>query len=78
VDNQQLFNFVVSIAGFLAVFVFYQVMQRLQKLEDHMSAMKEDLHKDYVHKDDYRSDIKEVKDILRQIFDKLDAKQDKT
>jgi hypothetical protein len=30
-----------------------------------------------VQKDDYRSDIKEVKDILRQIFDKLDAKQDK-
>lgn len=77
-DNQQLFNFVVSIAGFLAVFVFYQVMQRLQKLEDNHASMKEDLHKDYVHKDDYRADIKEVKDILRQIFDKLDSKQDKT
>ena len=33
-DNQQLFNLVVSIAGFLAMFIFYQVMQRLQKAED--------------------------------------------
>jgi len=72
-DNQQLFNLVVSIAGFLAVFVFYQVMQRLQKLEDELKT----LPRDYVAKDDYRSDIKEVKEILRQIFEKLDHKADK-
>jgi len=73
VDNQQLFNFVVSVAGFLAVFVFNWITRKIQKLEDEMKQ----LPHDYVQKDDYRSDIKEVKDILRQIFDKLDAKQDK-
>jgi hypothetical protein len=77
-DNQQLFNLVVSIAGFLAVFVFYQVMQRLQRLEDTVSALEKQLPHDYVTKDDYRADIKEVKDILRQIFDKLDGKADKS
>ncbi len=76
-DNQQLFNLVVSVAGFLAVFVFYQVMQRLQRLEDNVAALEKQLPNDYVKKDDYRADIKEVKDILRQIFDKLDAKADK-
>lgn len=77
-DNQQLFNLVVSIAGFLAVFVFYQVMQRLQRLEDTLSSLEKQLPHDYVTKDDYRADIKEVKDILRQIFDKLDGKADKS
>ena len=72
-DNQQLFNFVVSIAGFLGAFVFYNVVQRIQKLEDKVS----DLPKEYVQKDDYRADIAEIKSILKQIFDKLDAKQDK-
>lgn len=76
-DNQQLFNLVVSVAGFLVVFVFYQVMQRLQKLEDSLSALEKQLPHDYVTKNDYRADIKEVKDILRQIFDKLDGKADK-
>mgnify|MGYP001275831607 CR=1 FL=1 len=76
-DNQQLFNLVVSIAGFLGAFVFYQIMQRLQRNEDKMAELERSLPHDYVQKDDYRSDIKEVKDILRQIFDKLDAKQDK-
>jgi len=76
-DNQQLFNLVVSIAGFLATFVFYQVMQRLQRAEDAVNALKEKLSGEYVHKEDYRNDIKELKDMLRQIFDKLDNKQDK-
>jgi hypothetical protein len=77
-DNQQLFNLVVSVAGFLAVFVFYQVMQRLQRLEDSLSALEKQLPHDYVTKDDYRADIKDIKDILRQIFDKLDGKADKS
>lgn len=76
-DNQQLFNLVVSIAGFLAMFVFYQIMQRLQRSEDSIAALKDKLASEYVHKEDYRSDIKELKDMLRQIFDKLDNKQDK-
>ena len=76
-DNQQLFNLVVSVAGFLAVFVFYQVMQRLQRLEDTLSSLEKQLPHDYVSKDDYKSDIKDIKDILRQIFEKLDNKADK-
>jgi hypothetical protein len=76
-DNQQLFNLVVSVAGILAVFVFYQVMQRLQRMEDSLSALEKQLPHDYVTKDDYRSDIAEVKSILKQIFDKLDGKADK-
>jgi len=73
VDNQQLFNIVVSIAGFLAVFVFNWFTRKVQKLEDKIAEMP----KEYVAKQDYRSDIDEVKMILRQIFDKLDAKADK-
>lgn len=76
-DNQQLFNLVVSVAGFLVIFVFYQVMQRIQKLEDNLGTLEKQLPHDYVTKNDYRADIKEVKDILRQIFDKLDGKADK-
>lgn len=76
-DNQQLFNLVVSVAGFLGMFIFYQVMQRLQRMEDKLAEIERNLPHDYVQKDDYRNDVKELKDMLRQLFDKLDAKQDK-
>ena len=72
-DNQQLFNVVVSIAGFLAVYVLNNLTRTIQKLEDKIN----DMPHAYVAKDDYRSDINEIKSILKQIFDKLDGKADK-
>lgn len=72
-DNQQLFNLVVSVGGFLAIYVFNSTTTKIQKLEDKVN----ELPHNYVQKDDYRSDIAEVKSILKQIFDKLDNKQDK-
>lgn len=76
-DNQQIFNFVVAIAAFLAVYVFNQVTRKMQKLEDDASSVREMVLRDYVQKNDYKADITEIKTILRQIFDKLDSKQDK-
>jgi len=72
-DNQQIFNIVVSIAGFLAVYVFNSTTKQIQRLEDKLN----ELPKEYVAKDDYRSDITKIKSILKQIFDKLDNKADK-
>lgn len=72
-ENQQLFNIVVSVAGFLAVFVFNWITRKIQRLEDKLT----ELPLTYVQKDDYRSDIAEIKNILKQIFDKLDGKADK-
>jgi hypothetical protein len=72
-DNQQLFNLVVSVAGFLAIYVINNLTRTIQRLEDKVN----ELPHTYVAKDDYRSDITEIKSILKQIFDKLDNKQDK-
>ena len=72
-DNQQLFNAAVTFAGFLGGYVFNSMTAKIQKLEDKIN----DLPHAYVGKDDYRADIAEVKAILKQIFDKLDAKADK-
>ena len=72
-ENQQLFNMVVSVAAFFAVYLLNNMTRQIQKIEDKVNAMPHD----YVTKDDYRADIKEIKEILKQIFEKLDAKADK-
>lgn len=72
-DNQQLFNVIVAVAGFLAIYVINTMTRAIQKLEDKVNEMP----KEYIAKDDYRSDIAEIKEILKQIFDKLDNKADK-
>lgn len=76
-DTQTIFNIAVAVAGGLALWVLNSLTQRLQRAEDKVGELERSMPHDYVAKDDYRSDIKEVKDILRQIFDKLDGKADK-
>lgn len=73
-DNQQLFNLVVSVAGFLAIYVINNLTRTIQRLEDKVN----ELPHTYVTKDDYRADIAEIKSMVKQIFDKLDGKADKT
>lgn len=72
-DNQQLFNLVVSVAGFLAIYVINNLTRQIQRLEDKVGEMPHT----YVAKDDYRSDIADIKSMVKQIFDKLDGKADK-
>lgn len=83
-DNQALFNIAVACAGGLALWVLNSMTRQIQKqddyirlLEERVSNLKDTLPHDYVQKTDYKEDMREVKDLLRQIFDKLDNKQDK-
>ena len=73
-DTQYLFNVAVSIAGFLGGWVLNNIYQTIRILDKDVRQMP----LNYVAKDDYRRDIDEVKEICRQIFNKLDNKADKS
>ena len=72
-DGQQIFNYIVGGVGFLLVYIFTRLTMDIAKIEEEIK----DLPHVYVTKDDYKEDIKEIKDILKQIFDRLDNKADK-
>lgn len=76
-DFQVAFNFAMSfifIGTGWAIRAIYDGMNNLKK--DQMTLERE-VASSYVRKDDYRQDIQEVKQILSQIFNKLDNKADK-
>lgn len=76
-ESQVIFNIAVALAGGLALWVLNSITQRLQKAEDKIETLTNELPKEYVQKLDYKEDMREIKDLLRQIFDKLDGKADK-
>lgn len=49
----------------------------VKELKSDLSKLREDLPKSYVSRDDYREDMRDIKEMLNKIFDKLEAKQDK-
>lgn len=49
----------------------------LKELKEDLSSLKEDLPRSYVLREDYKQDIKDLKEIMGKIFDKLDNKMDR-
>ena len=72
-ENQQIFDFVIVIAGFLAAFVVNKTTKDITRMEEDMK----NFSRSYISKDDYRPDIAEIKQMLSKIFDRLDQKVDK-
>jgi len=73
VDAQWLINLGFGAAGAFGMWILNRLSASVEKIEDNIK----DMPLRYVTKDDYKSDITEIKGMLGRIFDKLDAKVDK-
>jgi len=72
-DYQVLFNGAVALAAFFGGWTLNNITKTIERLDTDVRAMPHD----YVGKNDYKEDLREVKDLCRQIFEKLDSKADK-
>lgn len=54
-----------------------QLWEAVQKLKDDLSALREEIAKDYVPRDDFKELAQEIRHMFREISDKLDRKADK-
>ena len=64
--------------GFTVVGWFAREMwSAVKELKSDLSKLREELPKTYVTRDDNRDDIREIKEMLGKIFDRLDSKVDK-
>lgn len=73
-DNQILFNIAVSIAAFLGGWTLNNIYRAIERLDADVRQMPHT----YVAREDYRVDMREIKDMLGKIFDRLDTKVDKS
>ena len=72
-DSQAIFNIVVGIAAFFGGWVLNNITKAIERLDTDVREMP----KTYVAKEDYHRDVDEIKDICKQIVNKLDSKVDK-
>lgn len=73
VDYQTLFNIAVILAGFFGGWTLKRIYNAIDRLDTDVRGMP----MTYVTKSDYKDDIKEVKQMLRDIANKIDSKEDK-
>jgi len=68
-----MFNVAIALAGFIGGWVVNRVFALLDRIDADMKS----IPMQYVSKDDYREDIREIKEMLGAIFKRLESKVDK-
>ena len=72
-DYQTLFNMAITAAAFFGGWTLSRIYTAIDRLDKDVR----DFPKDYVSKDDYREDVREIKEMLAAIFKRLENKADK-
>lgn len=76
-ESQTVINLVLGVTSSAIGWFARELWTAVKDLKSDLSKLREELPKTYVTRDDFREDMRELKDMLGKIFDKLDAKQDK-
>ena len=72
-ELQIIFNVGIALVGFIGGWMVNRVFVLLDRIDADMKA----IPMQYVAKEDYREDIREVKEMLGAIFKRLESKADK-
>ena len=77
-ESQHLINVGLGVSSAVFGWLARELWTAVKDLkEEDLSKLSVELPKTYVTRDDYRADLKEIKDMLGKIFDRLDHKADK-
>lgn len=74
-DTQSLLNLLFSSAGLILGWFLRELWTAVKELKGDLAKLREELPKEYVAKDDYRQDVKELKDMIARLFDILEKRR---
>jgi hypothetical protein len=72
-DYQVFFNAALGLAAFFGGWTLNSITKAIERLDADVRSMPHD----YVSKDDYKEELRDVKIMLGKIFERLDNKADK-
>ena len=73
--DQGVLNLVIMTVGSVFGWVLRMLWTASQELKADLAKLREELPKDYVSKDDYRQDVKELKDMIGKLFDLMEKRR---
>ena len=76
-DSQDLINFAFVAAASVLGWFARELWSAVKELKADLAKLREELPRTYVVRDDYKDDIREIKEMLTKLFDRIDNKADK-
>jgi hypothetical protein len=76
-ELQDIINTLGAISLTIAGWFAREMWGAVKELKNDLARLREELPREFVMREDYRSDLKDIKEMLSKIVDKLDHKADK-
>ena len=76
-DSQDLINLAFGASASVLGWFARELWSAVKELKSDLTKLREELPRNYVARDDYKSDIREIKEMLTKLFDRIDNKADK-
>lgn len=76
-DTQMMINVAIGATLAVAGWLARTLWEAVQKLQSDIHDIEIDLPRNYIRRDEFSDNMKEIKDMLGKIFDRLDNKMDK-
>ncbi len=76
-STQDLINLGLIAAASVLGWFARELWAAVKDLKADLAKLREELPRNYVIRDDYKDDIREIKEMLTKLFDRLDHKADK-
>jgi len=76
-NSQDLINLAFGAAASVLGWFARELWAAVKELKADLAKLREELPRTYVVRDDYKDDIREIKEMLTKLFDRIDNKADK-
>jgi hypothetical protein len=76
-ENQPLFNLIITASGAIGGWMLKVIWDAIRDLKQDISNLNKEMHQDFVRRDDFSDAVKRIEYMCERIFDKLDGKADK-
>jgi hypothetical protein len=76
-NSQDLINLAFGASASVLGWFARELWAAVKDLKADLARLREELPRNYVIRDDYKDDIREIKEMLTKLFDRLDHKADK-
>jgi hypothetical protein len=76
-NSQDLLNLAFGASASVLGWFARELWAAVKELKADLAKLREELPRNYVVRDDYKDDIREIKEMLTKLFDRLNGKADK-
>ena len=72
-DSQMIFDWIVGVGGVIVGWMLKVIWEAIRDMRQELKALDQKMHDDFVRRDDFKEAIREIKNDMKEGFNKVDT-----